>query len=297
MHLFRRKAIDDLLAGEDASRSLKRVLGAGDLIMLAIGAVIGAGIFGAIGTAAAGQVGLEWKRDPLGGRPGAGLLVPAAGRRVRACRAVLRGARLDDSAGGQRLRVRVRDARRARRVDHRLGPDPRVRGRQRRRRDFVGRLLQHADPRGVRSQLPRGSRPAIARRSSARMPEVHGLLETAPRIAGIPILVNLPAFAIVMFITWLLLRGVRESARANNIMVVIKLLALGALRRRRRDAPRRRPTTRRSRRTASPASTRAPRSCSSPTSASTRSRPRPRRRRTRSATCRSASSAGSRSAR
>src|SRR5213079_3787101 len=37
--------------------SLKRSLGAGDLIMLAIGAVIGAGIFGAIGTAAAGQVG------------------------------------------------------------------------------------------------------------------------------------------------------------------------------------------------------------------------------------------------
>ena len=29
-----------------------------------------------------------------------------------------------------------------------------------------------------------------------------------------------------MFITWLLLRGAKESARANNIMVVIKLLAL-----------------------------------------------------------------------
>src|SRR5207237_749457 len=35
--------------------ALKRALGAGDLIMLGIGAVIGAGIFGAIGTAAAGQ--------------------------------------------------------------------------------------------------------------------------------------------------------------------------------------------------------------------------------------------------
>src|SRR5687767_4206994 len=58
-------------------------------------------------------------------------------------------------------------------------------------------------------------------------PAVHGLLQTAPRIGGIPILVNLPAFGIVMFITWLLLRGARESARANNIMVVIKLLAIG----------------------------------------------------------------------
>jgi APA family basic amino acid/polyamine antiporter len=58
-------------------------------------------------------------------------------------------------------------------------------------------------------------------------PAVHGLLQTAPRIAGIPILVNIPAFLIVMAITWLLMRGVRESARANNIMVVIKLLVLG----------------------------------------------------------------------
>src|SRR5688500_6299723 len=57
MQLFQRKPIADLLVSEDdTGRSLKRVLGAGDLIMLAIGAVIGAGIFGAIGTAAAGQV-------------------------------------------------------------------------------------------------------------------------------------------------------------------------------------------------------------------------------------------------
>src|ERR671912_832315 len=54
--LFARKPIADLQPG-DGPHSLKRVLGAGDLVMLAIGAVIGAGIFGAIGTAAAGQVG------------------------------------------------------------------------------------------------------------------------------------------------------------------------------------------------------------------------------------------------
>src|SRR4029079_18767525 len=57
-------------------------------------------------------------------------------------------------------------------------------------------------------------------------PKLHGLLESAPHVAGIPILVHIPAFAIVMLITWLLLRGARESATANNIMVVIKLLAL-----------------------------------------------------------------------
>src|SRR5207302_9754 len=58
-------------------------------------------------------------------------------------------------------------------------------------------------------------------------PALHGLLQSAPRVAGIPILVNVPAFVIVAFITWLLMLGVRESATANNIMVTIKLLVLG----------------------------------------------------------------------
>src|SRR5881227_4389373 len=53
--LFSRKPIAELLVEGEHPNSLKRELGAGDLIMLAIGAVIGAGIFGAIGTAAAGQ--------------------------------------------------------------------------------------------------------------------------------------------------------------------------------------------------------------------------------------------------
>ena len=54
--MFARKPIAELEPPADATQSLKRVLGAGDLVMLAIGTVIGAGIFGAIGTAAAGQV-------------------------------------------------------------------------------------------------------------------------------------------------------------------------------------------------------------------------------------------------
>src|SRR5256885_16547009 len=64
--LFRCKPIAELLP--DSEHSLKRVMGAGDLIMLAIGAVIGAGIFGAIGTAAAGQIGANGE----GIRQGAG---------------------------------------------------------------------------------------------------------------------------------------------------------------------------------------------------------------------------------
>ena len=55
MQLFQRKPIAALLADSEHAGGLKRALGAGDLIMLGIGAVIGAGIFGAVGTAAAGQ--------------------------------------------------------------------------------------------------------------------------------------------------------------------------------------------------------------------------------------------------
>jgi APA family basic amino acid/polyamine antiporter len=48
-------------------------------------------------------------------------------------------------------------------------------------------------------------------------------LREAPRIAGIPIIFNLPAVAIVLAITWILVRGIKESARSNLIMVILKL--------------------------------------------------------------------------
>ncbi len=39
---------------------------------------------------------------------------------------------------------------------------------------------------------------------------------------GVNTLFNLPAFLIMIFLTWILSMGVRESARLNNIMVIIK---------------------------------------------------------------------------
>src|SRR6188472_1498053 len=54
--LFARKPIAELQPPDGGTHGLKRTLGAGDLIMLAIGAVIGAGIFSSIGTAAAGEI-------------------------------------------------------------------------------------------------------------------------------------------------------------------------------------------------------------------------------------------------
>ena len=52
MGLFDRKPIVTL---DDGEHGMRRTLGAGDLVMWAIGAVIGAGIFSSLGTAAAGE--------------------------------------------------------------------------------------------------------------------------------------------------------------------------------------------------------------------------------------------------
>jgi APA family basic amino acid/polyamine antiporter len=58
-------------------------------------------------------------------------------------------------------------------------------------------------------------------------------IENAPNLFGLPIIFNFPAFMIVALVTWILVVGVRESAWANTVMVVIKIgillffLALG----------------------------------------------------------------------
>ena len=48
----------------------------------------------------------------------------------------------------------------------------------------------------------------------------------APRIAGLPIVFNLPAFLIVLIMTWVLVRGIKESAWLNSLMVALKLLII-----------------------------------------------------------------------
>lgn len=51
-------------------------------------------------------------------------------------------------------------------------------------------------------------------------------LSLVPQALGIPIIFNLPAVCIVLALTGLLVIGIRESARFNDVMVMIKLLIL-----------------------------------------------------------------------
>jgi APA family basic amino acid/polyamine antiporter len=46
---------------------------------------------------------------------------------------------------------------------------------------------------------------------------------SAPRILGFPLIFNLPAFAVVALISWIVLIGIKETARFNTGLVIVKL--------------------------------------------------------------------------
>lgn len=224
--LFARKPIAELLAEDGNPHALKRVLGAGDLIMLAIGAVIGAGIFSSIGTAAAGEILPSGVVVRYGAGPAlvvsfillgvvCGLaalcyaelasMIPQAGSAYAYSYATL-GEMIAWIIGWDLI------------LEYAVGNVAVAVAWGGYFMSFLSAFNIHFP-----DYLTHGYRSALL----SSDPAVHGLLQTAPRLAGIPILVNLPAFGIVMLITWLLMRGVKESVRANNIMVVVKLLVLG----------------------------------------------------------------------
>jgi APA family basic amino acid/polyamine antiporter len=55
------------------------------------------------------------------------------------------------------------------------------------------------------------------------------VLRSAPTLAGFPVTFNLLAVVITVAITWLVYLGIQESARANAVMVVVKLAILAAV--------------------------------------------------------------------
>jgi APA family basic amino acid/polyamine antiporter len=222
--LFSRKPIAELLIGEDSG--LKRELGVRDLVLLSIGAVIGAGIFSSIGTAAAGEVLPNGDVIRYGAGPALVLsfvllglvcalcalayaelssMIPIAGSAYTYTYATL-GELVAWIVGWNLL------------LEYAVGNIAVAIAWS----GYFNSLLS-----GFGANLPDwliyGYRTALL----SSNPEVHGLLQTAPRVAGVPILLNIPAFIIVMLITWILYIGVRESAQANKWMVYFKLLVLG----------------------------------------------------------------------
>src|SRR3954471_5390393 len=172
---------------------LRRTLGAGDLVRLAIGAGVGAGIFGPSGTAPAGQVGANGEVIRVGAGPAlvfSFLLLGGACALAALCYAEL--ASMIPHAGSA---YAYSYATLGELVAWIIGWDLILEyavgnvavaiswG------DYFNTLL-----RGFGAQLPvwltTGYRTALL----SSDPAIHGLLDSAPHFAGFPILVHIPAF-------------------------------------------------------------------------------------------------------
>ncbi|MFO0956099.1 MAG: amino acid permease [Isosphaeraceae bacterium] len=221
--LFATKSLDDILKStEDGHASLNRSLGPISVTLLGIGAIIGTGIYATIGTATAG--------DAI--RPGAGpslmisflitaivcsftalcyaefaSLVPVSGSAYTYSYATLGelvawiiGWDLIIEYGIGNVAVSISWASYFRSLLDDLGiAFPRWLA-----TDFrTARILLETQP--------------------ARYQEYFG---DAPTILGVPVIFNLLAFGITMAITGLLIWGIRESARFNAAMVLLKVLVL-----------------------------------------------------------------------
>src|SRR5690348_17208894 len=215
--LFRTKSVDQLSGeAEEPGHRLKKTLGPIDVTALGIGAIIGAGIFATIGTAAAGDM----------QRPGAGpalmlsfvltalvcafsalcyaefaAMVPVSGSAYTYSYGTL-GELIAWIIGWDLI------------IEYAIGNVAVAISWA----NYFNTLLD-----GMGWSLPRWL--AVDFQTAMRkMPEV---VENAPHLFGIPIVFNILALAIVAAITIVLVWGIRESASFNFWMVGIKLIVLG----------------------------------------------------------------------
>ena len=233
MSLFRRKSLDRLIAERgDEEHGLRKALTAVDLTALGIGAIIGAGIFATLGSATSGASG-----SPAG--PGVALsivltavacgfcalcyaefasLVPVAGSAYTYSYATMGelvawiigwDLILEYAVGN--IAVAISWAAYFRQLLLGLG--------------FEIPAWMATD---YRSALL-ASRAAAEGGAASLGPEMSiawQAWQSHPMLFGLPVVVNLLAASITAVITWLLVIGVKESARFNNVVVVLKVATL-----------------------------------------------------------------------
>ncbi len=214
--IFRTKNLDDILAtAQEERHQLKRSLGPINVTLLGIGAIIGAGIFATVGTAAAGDA----------SRPGAGpslmlsfvitaivcaftalcyaemaAMVPISGSAYTYSYATL-GELVAWIIGWDLM------------LEYAIGNVAVAISWGNYFRSFVHDAFGINIPDWLSTDF----------RTARKIP---GLLENAPHILGYPIVFNVLAFGIVAAITVLLVWGIKESAEFNAAMVVVKIIVL-----------------------------------------------------------------------
>jgi APA family basic amino acid/polyamine antiporter len=215
--LFQTKPLDELVAEtEEPEHRLKRALGPWNIVALGVGAIIGAGIFATIGTAAAG--------DSV--RPGAGpaltlsfiltavacgfialcyaefaSMVPVSGSAYTYAYGTL-GELLAWIIGWDLI------------IEYAIGNVAVAISWS----NYFNTFIE-----GFGIHMPRWLTVDYSTAVS-KMPQV---VAAAPHLLGVPIVFNILATAIVAAITVVLVWGIRESASFNFWMVAIKLVVLG----------------------------------------------------------------------
>ncbi len=238
--LFQRKSLDSLVHETvEPQYQLKRALGPVHLTLLGVGGIIGAGIFSTVGTAAAGG------SEHIGAGPALVLsfvlvaiacgfaalcycefaaMVPVSGSAYTYAYATL-GELLAWIIGWDLI------------LEYAVGNVAVAIGWS----DYFQSLLAGFSlpwpawlGTDVRSALQAAKEIAAAKASGLDLSTLGATvlrngaaLEHAPRFLGLPIVFNLPAVLIVALITWVLVRGIRESATFNSAMVIVKLLVIG----------------------------------------------------------------------
>jgi APA family basic amino acid/polyamine antiporter len=212
--LLQRKSAADALADcERPGQQLRRTLGAGHLALLGIGAIVGAGIFSSTGQMAAGGP----------DQPGAGpalivsyLLTAVACGFAALCYAEI--AAMVPVSGSAYTYAYVAlgeifawiigwDLI----IEYAVGNIYVAQSWADYLRSFLKRALGVDFPAWLATDF----------QTAARTPEIAA---HAPHIGGIVVGINVPAALVTVFITVLLVIGIRESARANAAMVLFKVL-------------------------------------------------------------------------
>jgi len=238
--LFRLKDLNMIMAeSHDPGHRLKKVLGPVELILLGVGVIIGAGIFTTVGTAAAG--------DAM--RPGAGpaIVLSFGITAIACCFAALCYAEFASLVPISGSAYTYSYASFGELIAWIIGWDLML-------EYCVGSIAVAISWSGYFNALLRGfgiilpSWSVIDYRSALHGFEKAGALlnsgvtfdklqpalqqswtaiHSAPRIFGVPLICNLPACLIVLLLTVILVRGIKESSRFNIAIVTVKLLVLG----------------------------------------------------------------------
>ncbi|MGQ9006687.1 branched-chain amino acid transporter BcaP [Bacillus stercoris] len=193
--VFRKKSIQDLIAATSGEKSLKRELGAFDLTLLGIGAIIGTGIFVLTGTGAV--------------TAGPGLTISFVVAALACLFAALSYAEFASSVPVSGSVYTFTYATLGELLAFIIGWDL---------------ILEYMLAVSAVSVGWSGYFQSFLSGLGIHLPVA---LTAAPgAVKDTFTLFNLPAFVIVMAITYLLYLGIKESKRVNNIMVILKILVV-----------------------------------------------------------------------